>query len=118
MRPPEAAAFGVFRCSRLAAVIAVAGLFAAGAGAPRADERLVTLVSGLPWSGVSGLIGYDGRLWFANSVKFVNHNSADLYSYDPAGGTVRYERHLFSQDAGEPVVAGGLLFWPFEDARF
>ena len=53
-----------------------------------------------------------------NSVKFVNHNSADLYTYDPATGDTRYERHLFSQDAGDPVVADGLLFWPFEDARW
>ncbi len=70
------------------------------------------------WSGVSGLIGYRGRLWFVNSEKFVNHNSADLYTYDPATGRVRYERHLFSQDAGDPVAAFGLLYWPFEDPRF
>jgi hypothetical protein len=64
----------------------------------------------------SRLIGYQDRLWLANSVKGVNHNSADLYSYDPDGGALRYERHLFSQDAGRPVVADGLLYWPFEDA--
>ena len=66
---------------------------------------------------VSHLIGYGDRLWLANSVKGVNHNSADLYSYDPASGTLSYERHLFSQDAGRPLVAHGLLYWPFEDAR-
>lgn len=71
-----------------------------------------------PWSAVSSLIGFRGRLWFANSVKFADHNSADLYSYDLHSGAVRYERHLFSQDAGQPAVAGGLLYWPFEDARF
>jgi formylglycine-generating enzyme required for sulfatase activity len=64
------------------------------------------------------MIGFMGRLWFVNSVKFRNHNSADLYSYDPVSGDTRYERHLFSQDAGDPVVSGGLLYWPFEDARF
>ena len=41
-----------------------------------------------------------------------------LYSYDPAAGALRYEGALFSQGAGRPVVAGGLLYWPFEDARF
>ena len=71
-----------------------------------------------PWPGVSELIGYGGRIWFVNSVKFRDHNSADVYSYDPVGGETRYERHLFSQDAGEPAVAGGLLYWPFEDSRF
>lgn len=71
-----------------------------------------------PWPAVSSLIGFGGRLWFANSVKFVDHNSADLYSYDPKSGAVRYERHLFSQDAGLPAVADGVLYWPFEDARF
>ena len=30
-------------------------------------------------------------------MKFRNHNSADLYSYDPVSGDTRYERHLFSQ---------------------
>lgn len=71
-----------------------------------------------PWPAVSQLVGYRGKLWFANSVKGVNHNSADLYTYDPGTGGLRYERHLFSQDAGDPVVAGGLLYWPLEDSRF
>ncbi len=84
----------------------------------RADESLVPLVRVGPWPGISALIGYGERLWFVNSVKFVNHNSADLYSYDPVSGGLSYERHLFSQDAGDAVVAGGLLYWPFEDARF
>ena len=87
-------------------------------GFTHAVESLVPLAKVGPWSGVSGLIDYGGRLWFVNSVKFVNHNSADVYSYDPVTGTTRYERHLFSQDAGEPVVFRGHLFWPFEDARF
>ena len=67
---------------------------------------------------MSALIPYRGKLWFANSVKFVNHNSADLYSFDPTNGRTRYEKYLFSQDAGHLVVANGLLYWPFEDSRF
>lgn len=50
-------------------------------------------------------------------MKARNHNSADIYSFDPARGELRYERHLFSQDAGRPLVADGLLYWPFEDGR-
>lgn len=87
-------------------------------GAIQASDGLVPLASPGPWSAVSALIGYQGRVWFVNSVKFVDHNSADIYSYDPIRGTTRYERHLFSQDAGQPAVAGGLLYWPFEDPRF
>ncbi len=106
------------RARWIAACFALAWCFVSGAGPARAFEKLVPVVSGLRWSGVGGLIGYDGRLWFANSVKFVNHNSADIYSFDPRSATYRYERHLFSQDAGDPVVSGGLLYWPFEDSRW
>ena len=63
-------------------------------------------------------IAYRNRVWFANSVKGRNHNSADLYSHDPWSGETRYERQLFSQDAGSPVVSGGLLYWPLEDSRW
>ena len=70
-----------------------------------------------PWPVVSRLVGYGDRLWLANSVKGRNHNSADVYSFDPLRGDLRYERHLFSQDAGRPLVANGLLYWPFEDGR-
>lgn len=69
-----------------------------------------------PWPVASRLIGYRGKLWFANSVKGRNHNSADIWSLDPKTGNKRYERHLFSQDAGIPLVYKGLLYWPFEDA--
>jgi formylglycine-generating enzyme required for sulfatase activity len=79
---------------------------------------LVPLATPGPWSGVSELIGYGGRIWFVNSVKFRDHNSADVYSYDLVGREIRYERHLFSQDAGTPTVADGVLYWPFEDSRF
>ena len=71
-----------------------------------------------PWPVTSRLIGFAGRIWFANSVKGRNHNSADIYSYDPKTGETRYERHLFSQDAGRPAVIDGVLYWPFEDPRF
>ena len=48
------------------------------------------------WPQVSSLIGYAGRLWFVNSRKYVNHNSTDIWSYDPAMGKAGYERHLLS----------------------
>jgi len=69
-----------------------------------------------PWPVASRLIAYKGRLWFASSVKGVNHNSADIWSLDLATSDLRFERSLFSQDAGVPVVYQGLLYWPFEDA--
>ncbi len=94
-----------------------AALLAAGSPA-HADQPLVAVARVGPWSAVSALVGFGDRLWFTNSVKFRDHNSADVYSYDPKTGTVRYERHLFSQDAGHPTVAAGLLYWPFEDGRF
>jgi hypothetical protein len=53
-----------------------------------------------------------------NSRKYVNHNSADVWSYDPATATSRYERHSLSQNSGDPIVHDGLLYWPFEDSRF
>ncbi len=69
-----------------------------------------------PWPVASRLIGYRGKLWFANSVKGRNHNSSDIWSFNPETGETRYERHLYSQDAGHPLVYKGLLYWPFEDA--
>ena len=71
-----------------------------------------------PWPVISRLIAYNGRLWFANSVKGRNHNSADIWSLDPSRNDARYERHLFTQDAGKPLIHNGLLYWPFEDSRF
>ena len=84
------------------------------ADAPRQMEVMARVG---PWPVISQMIGYRGRVWFANSVKGVNHNSADLYSLDPRTGDVRYERHLMSQDAGDPLVHNGLLYWPYEDTR-
>jgi hypothetical protein len=106
--------YGISRAAGLVAVLAGL-LFAAMAAA--AEEPLPILARVGPWPVVSELIGFRGRLWLVNSVKSVNHNSADLYSYDPKTAELSYERHLFSQDAGRPLVADGLLYWPFEDAR-
>lgn len=83
-----------------------------------ANSPLTTLSQPGPWPYVTNIIAYQNKLWFSNSVVFGNHNSADIYSYDPATGTTHYERHLFSQSTGTPVVAEGLLYWPFEDPRF
>ena len=98
----------------LIASLAIAPSMPASAG----NAPLIVLSRPGIWESVSQMIGFMGRLWFVNSVKFRNHNSADIYSYDPVSGDTRYERHLFSQDAGDPVVSNGLLYWPFEDARF
>ena len=83
----------------------------------QSPQRMEVLARVGPWPDVSQIIGYRGRIWFANSVKGVNHNSADLWSLDPRTGNVRYERHLFSQDVGDPLIHRGLLYWPFEDDR-
>ncbi|MBI2961868.1 MAG: formylglycine-generating enzyme family protein [Betaproteobacteria bacterium] len=103
--------------SRIFGALLLAPLLGANATHATAQD-LVVLARVRPWPAVSKIIGYGDRLWFANSVKFRDHNSADLYSYHPGSGEVRYERHLFSQDAGNPAVVGGLIYWPFEDARF
>ena len=100
----------------LLAIVFAVGIFSQSVFAQ--TSLLVKLVDSLPWPGVSSLIGYRGKLRFANSVKFVNHNSADLYSFDTGTGKTRYEKHIFSQDAGQLVVSKGLLYWPLEDSRF
>lgn len=82
-----------------------------------AQQRLDVLARIGPWPVASNLIAYENRIWFSNSVKGRNHNSADIWSLDPKSGGVRYERHLFSQDAGKPVIFQGLLYWPLEDPR-
>jgi hypothetical protein len=86
-----------------------------GADTPR---ELVLLGQPGPWPWVSDLVAFGERLWLANSVKHREHNSADLYSFDPRSSTFRYERHLFSQGVGKPVVSEGRLYWPLEDPRF
>ena len=86
---------------------------------PHSGSRLEfePLVRIQTWPAASSVIGYRGRVWFTNSVKFENHNSADLYSVRVDGSELRFERHLMSQDSGDPVVHRGLLYWPFEDPR-
>lgn len=84
----------------------------------RAAEDVIQIASFEQWPAVSQLIAYKNRLWFVNSQPFENTNTADIYSYLPgANASVRYERSLFSQDAGSPVVYEDLLYWPFEDPR-
>lgn len=70
-----------------------------------------------PWPVADNLIVYRNKVWFSSAVKGVNHNSADVWSYSPSTKTTRFERYLFSQDAGRPTVHSGLLYWPFEDMR-
>ena len=103
----------------IAGCLLAASLFANGPAPIRADvlPEIPVLARIGPWPVASRPIGFDGRIWLANSVKGVNHNSADIYSYDPRSGALRYERHLFSQDAGQPLAWNGLLYWPFEDSR-
>jgi len=113
------------RTGRMLIAVAVLLTLASGRGpagavtAPPNDTApaLEVLATVGPWPTLSALIGYRGRLWFANSVRYPDHNSADLYSLGLAAGDVRYERHLFTQDVGTPVIAGGLLHWPYEDPR-
>lgn len=83
-----------------------------------ANAQEITRVAQLPaWPGVSQIIAYDQRIWFVNSEPYKDTNVADIYSYSPATEAVSYERSLFSQDTGTPVVYQGLLYWPFEDPR-
>jgi hypothetical protein len=68
----------------------------------RADQAMLPVLARVgPWPVVSTLVGFRGGLWFCNSVKGRNHNSADVYRYDLRTGAVRYARHLFSQDCGD-----------------
>jgi hypothetical protein len=97
---------------------AIIALFAAlFLAVPAHSDALKVLARVGPWPVASQLVAYRGRIWFAASVKGVNHNSADIWSLDPSTGEARYERYLFSQDAGVPAVHKGLLYWPYEDMR-
>ena len=104
--------------SRLRSAALALLLALAGCGGEGGVLELAMLGQPGPWPWCSRLIGFDGRLWFANSSLGVQHNSADVYSYDPRSGALRYERQLFSQAAGRPAVAGGRLYWPHDDSRF
>ncbi len=97
---------------RIVATLAIACL----AFTARAQELSVLARVG-PWPVADQLVAYRGRIWFSTSVKGVDHNSADIWSFDPATGATRFERFLFSQDAGHPIVHRGLLYWPHEDMR-
>lgn len=105
-------------CRTFTSVLATAFLLATVFfGSPVRAVPLVELARVGPWSAVSGLIGYRSRLWLVNSVKFKDHNSADIYSFDVDSNTLRYERHMFSQDTAPPIIFKDILYWPFEDGR-
>lgn len=91
-------------------------------GQQGAAQPLVELARPGPWDGVSGLMAYGDKLYFVNSQIYVNHNTADIYSYRlgarPGTPALQFEYRLFSQDAGTPARIDGLMYWPFEDPRF
>ena len=98
--------------------IAVCGLLFAAQVIPVFSAGLLPVIARVgPWPVASRPVVFQGRLWFVNSVTGRDHNSAEIYSLDVKAGTVRHERHLWSQNAGRPMVAGGLLYWPSEDDR-
>lgn len=82
---------------------------------PAAD--LTVLARPGPWPVADRSIVYQGKIWFSTAVKGIDHNSADIWSFDPATSKLRFERYLFSQDTGHPVTHGDLLYWPHEDMR-
>ena len=61
--------------ARAARCLAVLAALLLGAPAAHAGPALVPLAQPGPWSAISGLIGYGERLWFVNSVKFVNKDN-------------------------------------------
>ena len=84
----------------------------------QASGRYTRLLEPTVWEAVSNLIEYQGSLYAVGSTVYVNHNSGDIYRFDPWRGELRYEAHLFSQDAGQPTVSGHWLYFPAEDSRF
>lgn len=101
-----------------ASLLLIAGLGGPSAASAADSPRELSLLAKVdPWPVISQMALFRGRLWFTNSVKGIDHNSAEVYSFDPETRATRYERHLWSQDAGNPLVAGGLLYWPSEDPR-
>ncbi len=90
------------------------------AGMPVASaqaEELAIIARPGNWPVADRLIPFQNRIWFATAVKGVDHNSADIWSFDPASDELRFEHFLFSQDAGHPAVHDSLLYWPHEDMR-
>jgi hypothetical protein len=65
-----------------------------------------------PWSGVPGLVGYGGRISFVNSVKLVDHNSADMYFYDPTAFDASA-----CESAGHWPQHGGIALCPVMDCK-
>ncbi len=108
----------VAACGLVAVVAATSQVDAAQEPVQESGQELAVVARVGPWPIASKLIGYRGRLWCVNSVLGRNHNSADVYSYDPVSRSTRYERHLFSQDSGDPIIKFGLLYWPSEDSRW
>ena len=103
----------IFSISRGCVFVLFVFLFSSNGWAQQL-ERIAHLPQ---WPGVSQLVVYNDRIWFVNSHPYKDNNVADIYSYSPDETSVCYERSLFSQDAGVPVVYEGLLYWPFEDPR-
>lgn len=95
-----------FREEILKLLLALA-LFVLVPRAARSDDNLVPLARPGPWSGVSELIGYAGRIWFVNSVKFLDHNSADVYSYDPVSW--RRKQRIGHRKAMVDIPGGAFL---------
>lgn len=102
------------RMTKLLSGLIILTIFAATNGATQELERVARFEQ---WPGVSQVIAYRDRIWLVNSEPFRDNNAADVYSYSIKDKSLRYERSLFSQDVGVPVVFNGLLHWPFEDPR-
>lgn len=66
--------------AKIAVIAAAFLLFAPADRMAQASDRLVLLKDGFHWPHISEMIEYGGRLWFANSRKYENHNSADIWS--------------------------------------
>lgn len=99
------------------AILLAAVSQSSGQSSSESVPELPVLTQTGPWPVISQMAFFRDQLWFTNSVKGVDHNSAEIYSYDPVTEKTRYERHLWSQDAGNPLVTEGLLYWPSEDPR-
>lgn len=106
---------GCLAAAILILITSLSSLRAQPASEPVPELSILTRTG--PWPVISQMALFRDRLWFANSVKGIDHNSAEIYSYDPVSGETHHERHLWSQDAGNPLVADGLIYWPSEDPR-
>ncbi len=84
---------------------------------PAVAAELAVLARPGPWPVADNLVVYQNKIWFSAAVKGVNHNSADIWSYEPTHKNLQFERYLFTQDTGYPTVHKGYLYWPHEDMR-